>query len=84
MEDVVRLLQNLVRIPSVNPADLQTEDQLDPSIHCEARVATWLGQYLEDNGFDVSIEEVRPGRSGIRAAHRSAASPAREAIASAR
>lgn len=56
----VALLQELIRIPSVNPDG-------DPGTpHTgEAAMAAWLEPWLAGRGFDVRIEEIQPGRPNI-------------------
>lgn len=56
-EELVRLAQELVRIPSVYRPD-------DPE-GSEDRVARFLAGYLEDEGFEVRVEEVAPGRPNV-------------------
>ncbi len=59
-EELVRLAQEVVRIPSVYRPD-------DPEGN-EERVAGFLAGYLEDEGFEVRVEEVAPGRPNVWAA----------------
>ena len=47
-EDMLRLAQNLIRIPS-----FKTE---------ESDVARFLGDYFQQRGYDVQLQEVEPGR----------------------
>lgn len=58
--DVARLLQKLVRIPSVNPAG-------DPGTpHTgEQRMAVFLGTYLRKMGAAVEIQQVEKGRPNV-------------------
>jgi succinyl-diaminopimelate desuccinylase len=52
-EELARLAQELVRIPSVyRPEEAEGN---------EARVARFLTEYLEREGLDVSVEAVAPG-----------------------
>jgi succinyl-diaminopimelate desuccinylase len=56
-EELVRLARELVRIPSVYRPE-------DPEGN-EASVARFVAYYLERSGFEVSIEEVTPGRPNV-------------------
>jgi len=58
--DVVSLLQDLIRIPSVNPDDLPGTDQTG-----EGAVAEYVRDYLESIGFKVTLEQIRPGRPNL-------------------
>jgi len=58
--DVVSLLQELVRIPSVNPDNAPGTDQTG-----EANLAAWLANWLEGLGAEVTLEEVKPGRPNL-------------------
>jgi succinyl-diaminopimelate desuccinylase len=59
-EELARLAQELVRIPSVyRPEEAEGN---------EARVARFLTEYLEREGLDVSVEAVAPGRPNVWAA----------------
>ncbi len=53
----MRLAQELVRIPSV-----YRPEEADGN---EARVARFVADYLEHTGFEVSTEEVAPGRPNV-------------------
>jgi succinyl-diaminopimelate desuccinylase len=56
-EDLVRLVQELVRIPSVyRPENAEGN---------EARVARFLADYLEREGIEVHMEEAAPGRPNV-------------------
>ncbi|NNC89020.1 MAG: M20 family metallopeptidase [Akkermansiaceae bacterium] len=61
-DTVTDLLQALVRIPSVNPDG-------DPGTGAEnigeARIAAFLAPWLDDLGFDVTLEEIQPGRPNL-------------------
>lgn len=58
--DVVSLLQQLVRIPSVNPDnDAGTPDT------GEETIAVFLSGWLESIGAEVSLEEIKPGRPNL-------------------
>jgi succinyl-diaminopimelate desuccinylase len=56
-EELVRLARELVRIPSVYRPE-------EPDGN-EARAARFVADYLERAGFEVSIEEVKPGRPNV-------------------
>lgn len=56
----VELLQQLVRIPSVNPDGDPGTKQTG-----EAEMAAWLRPWLEGLGFDVRLEEIKPGRPNL-------------------
>ena len=62
MESVTALLQELVRIPSVNPDGDPGTDQCG-----EAALANWLGEFLTARGFSVGLEEVQTGRPNLLA-----------------
>ena len=53
-EDLVRLTQDLIRIPSVR-REGEKEEQ----------VALFIARYLEEMGFDVVVEEVEPGSPNV-------------------
>ena len=59
-QDVTALLQQLVRIPSVNPDNAPGTGQT-----CEQTLAVFLAGWLESFGAAVSLEEVRPGRPNL-------------------
>jgi succinyl-diaminopimelate desuccinylase len=56
-ENLLRLVQELVRIPSV-----YRPEEADGN---EARVARFLVDYLERERFEVRTEEVAPGRPNV-------------------
>ena len=56
-EELVHLARELVRIPSV-----YRPEEADGN---EARVARFVANYLERTGFEVSVEEVMPGRPNV-------------------
>ncbi|TFD64426.1 M20/M25/M40 family metallo-hydrolase [Cryobacterium ruanii] len=56
--DPVVILQQLVRIDSVNP-------DLVPGAAGEVRIASWCGDWLRDHGFDVTVLEQTPGRPSV-------------------
>ena len=58
--NVVELLQQLIRIPSVNPDDAPGTDRTH-----EQDLANWLQPYLSQHGFDVTLEEVLPNRPNL-------------------
>jgi acetylornithine deacetylase/succinyl-diaminopimelate desuccinylase-like protein len=58
--DVVTLLQSLIRIPSVNPDNAPGTDQTG-----EAAMADYVHYYLGKIGFTVTQEEVLPGRPNV-------------------
>ena len=59
-QDVVTLLQQLVRIPSVNPDNAPGTDQTG-----EEMIAIFLSGWLESIGAEVVLEEVQPGRPNL-------------------
>lgn len=60
MSDVVKLLRDLVAIPSVNPCGGAVDD-----IHGEARVVEHLAGWLGDRALDFELQEVLPGRPNL-------------------
>ena len=56
----VRLLQNLIALPSVNPAFFS-----DPELHGEHRVAEFLASAARQHGLEVESQPVVPGRSNL-------------------
>lgn len=56
----VRLLRDLIALPSVNPAFSG-----DPRLHGEHRVAAFLASVARRRGLDVEMQEVVPGRSNV-------------------
>jgi acetylornithine deacetylase len=59
-QDVVSLLQQLVRIPSVNP------DNAPGTPHTgEETLAVFLSGWLESIGAEVVLEEIKPGRPNL-------------------
>ena len=56
----VELLCQLVRIPSVNP-----DGETDPSVTGEGDLAAWLTDWLGKRDFDVTMEEIMPGRPNL-------------------
>ncbi len=59
-DTLVALLQQLVRIPSVNPDDAPGTDQTG-----EAALAEWLAGWLGSLGAQVTLEEARPDRPNL-------------------
>ncbi len=59
-QDVVSLLQQLVRIPSVNPDNAPGTDQSG-----EETLAVFLSGWLESIGAEVTLEEIQPGRPNL-------------------
>ena len=60
IEDVVGLVQELVRIPSVNPdGDPGTE------LVGEQKIAEFVAEFLREIGASVRLEEVLPGRPNV-------------------
>lgn len=60
MSGPVDLLQQLVRIPSVNPDNAPGTDRTG-----EAALAEFLKSWLEDLGAEVAMEEILPGRPNL-------------------
>ena len=58
--NVTSLLQELVHIPSVNPDNAPGTDQTG-----EAKMANYVQTYLENLDYDVTQEEVQPGRPNL-------------------
>jgi len=59
-QDVIALLQQLVRIPSVNP------DNAPGTAHTgEQTLAVFLAGWLESIGAEVALEEIQPGRPNL-------------------
>ena len=56
----VRLLQDLIALPSVNPAFFS-----DPNLHGEHRVAEFLASAAHRHGLEVELQPVVPGRSNL-------------------
>ena len=64
--DVVTLLQSLVQIPSVNPDSAPDPRYGDPSeLTGEAAMADHVQAFLENIGFSVTQEEIKPGRPNV-------------------
>lgn len=57
-ERLLNLLQQLIRIKSVNPG-------LVPSGNGEADIAEWIGSYLADMGLEVKYQELGPARKNV-------------------
>lgn len=60
MDDVILLLQELIRIPSVNPDNSPGTDRVG-----EALLAHYLKTKLEELGANVTLEEVQPNRPNL-------------------
>ncbi|WP_367874636.1 M20 family metallopeptidase [Luteolibacter sp. Populi] len=60
MTGPIELLQQLVRIPSVNPDNPAGTDRTG-----EAEIAEWLKVWLEELGAEVVLEEIKPGRPNL-------------------
>ena len=60
MTGVVELLQQLVRIPSVNPDNPPGTDRIG-----EAALGEYLKVWLEDLGAHAVLEEIKPGRPNL-------------------
>ncbi|MDA0767342.1 MAG: M20 family metallopeptidase [Verrucomicrobia bacterium] len=57
---VVELLQQLIRIPSVNPdGDPGTEHT------CEANLAAWIAPWIAKLGYTVTLDEIKPQRPNL-------------------
>lgn len=59
-QEVISLLQQLVRIPSVNPDNAPGTD-----LTGEENIAIFLSGWLESIGAEVTLEEVKPGRPNL-------------------
>lgn len=59
-ETVVSLLQELIRIPSVNPDSAPGQGATG-----EKKCAEWVGDFLQFCGAEVTLEEVRPDRPNV-------------------
>ena len=59
-QDVVSLLQQLIRIPSVNPENAPGTEETG-----EERIALFLAGWLESIGAEVVVEEIKPGRPNL-------------------
>lgn len=59
-QDVISLLQQLVRIPSVNPDNAPGTAQTG-----EQTLAVFLSGWLESIGAEVVLEEIQPGRPNL-------------------
>lgn len=59
-ENVVELLQALIRIPSVNPHGEPGTGEVG-----EKAIAEWLAAWLRDCGAEVELREVLPGRPNV-------------------
>ena len=59
-QDVVSLLQQLIRIPSVNPDNAPGTEQIG-----EETLAVFLSGWLESIGAEVTLEEIKPKRPNL-------------------
>jgi acetylornithine deacetylase/succinyl-diaminopimelate desuccinylase-like protein len=59
-QDVVSLLQQLIRIPSVNPDNAPGTEDVG-----EETLAVFLAGWLESIGAEVTLEEIKPGRPNL-------------------
>jgi acetylornithine deacetylase/succinyl-diaminopimelate desuccinylase-like protein len=59
-QDVVSLLQQLVRIPSVNP-----DNAPGTGLTGEEKIAVFLSGWLESIGAEVVLDEIQPGRPNL-------------------
>lgn len=57
---VTELLQELIRIPSVNP-----DGSTDSDAAGEKQCAEWVGEFLRHSGAEVQFEEVLPNRPNV-------------------
>lgn len=60
MNEIDRLLQDLIRIPSVNP-----DDDPDTAPGGEKKVAEYVAAFLEPLGFEIVLEEISPNRPNL-------------------
>ena len=61
MKDAVRLLKEMVAIPSVSCGlDGEPDD-----IHGEARMVEFISDFFDRHGIDYEIQEVEPGRENV-------------------
>ena len=61
MSDVVELLSEMVRIPSVNPSGCAPEG----SQQGEQRMAEFVASYLGERGIDCLLQEWEAGRPNV-------------------
>ncbi len=59
---VSKLLQTLIRLPSINPI---ARDPESAAYLGEGRCAQWLADYLRELGAEVSLDEVAPDRPNV-------------------
>lgn len=64
-DEVAKLLGDMVAIPSINPG-FQKPD-LPPGWFGEARLATFVAEWLRTAGIEAALEEVLPGRPNVLA-----------------
>ena len=68
MPDSTTLLQQLVKIASINPTTQREGD--DPGLFGELAIARWLAGYLSDAGFDVQLQYAHEDRPNVIAEYR--------------
>ena len=61
MSDVIDLLAEMVRIPSVNPGDRAPEGPYEG----ESRMAPFVHRYLTDRGIECELQTMVPGRENV-------------------
>lgn len=61
LENAVKLVQDLVAIPSVNPMG----KKVSGPIYFESQVASFVQQQFENIGLDTEVWEVEPGRPNV-------------------
>ncbi len=61
LPQILEILSELIRIPSINPHLCQNKEQN------EMRIAVFIRDWLLKNGIKASLEEVQPGRPNIYA-----------------
>lgn len=63
VEPVVKLLADLVAIPSMNPMGRKR----DGPQYSEKNIADFIGLYLKKNGIDLEVYDIAPGRPNVMA-----------------
>ena len=61
MSEVIELLAEMVRLPSVNPAGRAAES----AVEGEARMTAFVRDYLEERGVECALQQVSPGRENV-------------------
>ena len=74
--DVIELLQDLVAIPSVNPAGNPGTEATG-----EAAVANYVADFLRNLGAEVRLDDIEPGRPNVVAKFRPEGRPTRAHLA---